>query len=120
MINQAAAQVWARAGAEGVVVAGRRLEKLEETVAKVRALNNGNTKALAVRTDLLKDADVKNLFVQTVQHFGRAPDVVLANAGAVDTVAIGDHKVEDWWQSVVRGTMKPFLSSVNSVRRVST
>ncbi|KAK4942964.1 hypothetical protein LTR10_017348 [Elasticomyces elasticus] len=96
-IGAAAALVWARAGAEGVVLAGRRLDKLQETVSQVRALNNGNTKVLAVRTDLVKDGDVENLFAQTIKTFGRSPDVVLANAGAVATVPIGEQSPDDWW-----------------------
>ena len=98
---QAAAKVWARAGAEGVVVAGRRLDKLEETASEVQALNNGKTKVLAVRTDLVKDTDVENLFAQTIKTFGRSPDVVLANAGTVETIKIGEHNTDDWWDSLV-------------------
>jgi hypothetical protein len=40
--NQASAVVWARAGAEGIALAGRRLEKLEETASQIRALKNGS------------------------------------------------------------------------------
>jgi hypothetical protein len=36
---QAAAEVWVRAGAEGVVIAGRRAERLEEVAASLRALS---------------------------------------------------------------------------------
>ena len=99
-VGAAAAMVWARAGAEGVVLAGRRLEKLEETAEKVRSTNNGRTKVLSVQTDLIKDKDVENLFKQTINTFGRIPDVVLANAGIVQNLPIGEHAVDDWWNIV--------------------
>ena len=97
------------------MVAGRRLDKLEETVAKVHGLNNGNTKALAVQTDLLKDSDVANLFAQTVKTFGRSPEVVLSNAGAVEELKIGEHKVDDWWQQLVSCHIYPTSKLVCSL-----
>ncbi|KAK5211634.1 hypothetical protein LTR41_003095 [Exophiala xenobiotica] len=96
-IGAASAIVWARAGAEGIALAGRRLEKLEETASQIRALKNGSTKLLAVPTDVTKDADVANLFAQTVKTFGRSPDVVLSNAGAVEVGPMGEQGVDVWW-----------------------
>ncbi|KAK5194053.1 hypothetical protein LTR47_005356 [Exophiala xenobiotica] len=97
-IGAASAVVWARAGAEGIALAGRRLEKLEETASQIRALKNGSkTKVLAVPTDVTKDADVANLFAQTVKTFGRSPDVVLSNAGAVEVGPMGEQGVDVWW-----------------------
>jgi len=99
--HQAAAKVWARAGARGVVIAGRRVDKLEETASEIRTLSNGKIEALAVQTDLVRDTDVENLFAQIIKTFGRSPDVVLANAGAVESVAIGEQNTDDWWNIVV-------------------
>ncbi|KAK5462678.1 hypothetical protein LTS15_002390 [Exophiala xenobiotica] len=97
-IGAASAVVWARAGAQGIALAGRRPEKLEETASQIRALKNGSkTKVLAVPTDVTKDADVANLFAQTVKTFGRSPDVVLSNAGAVEVGPMGDQGVDVWW-----------------------
>jgi hypothetical protein len=80
----------------------RRLEKLEETASQIRALNNGGkTKVLAVPTDVTKDADVANLFAQTVKTFGRSPDVVLSNAGAVEVGPMGEQGVDVWWGILV-------------------
>lgn len=107
--HQAAAEVWARAGAEGIVVAGRRLAKLQETVLKVRAINHGKTKAVAVQTDLAKDADVANLFAETSKTFGRSPDVVLSNAGVVAEARVGEQSPEDWWNVMVSGSPKTFI-----------
>lgn len=89
--------MWVRAGAEGVVVAGRRLEKLEETATALKALGKG-TKILTVKTDLTVSSDVQNLFTQTVKTFGRPADLVLANAGVVrEMLPVGEEKVDDWW-----------------------
>ena len=84
-----------------MILAGRRLQKLEETAVQVRAL--GRSKVLTVQTDLVVDGDVENLFAQATNTFGRLPDVVLSNAGAVedDLVPAGEHDVEAWWNLVV-------------------
>lgn len=99
--HQAAAEVWARAGAEGIVVAGRRLANLEETATEVRAINNGKTKIIAVQADLAKDSDVANLFAETLKTFGRSPDVVLANAGVLIEGKVGEKSPDDWWDAMV-------------------
>jgi NADP-dependent 3-hydroxy acid dehydrogenase YdfG len=82
-------------------VAGRRLDKLQETVLKVQAINNGKTKTIAVQTDLLKDTDVANLFAETIKTFGRSPNVVLSNAGVVAEAKIGKQSPNDWWEVMV-------------------
>ena len=60
-----------------VVLAGRRIEALEETVA-MAGTAKGN--ALAVPTDITDPAAVRALFSQTEQAFGRL-DVLFNNAG---------------------------------------
>ncbi|KEF63670.1 uncharacterized protein A1O9_01648 [Exophiala aquamarina CBS 119918] len=95
-LGAAAAEVWARASAEGVVVAGRRLNKLQETVA-----------------DLAKDTDVGKLFTETIRTFGRSPDVVMANAAVVaDEANVGDFSPNNWWDSMVGSGS---ISDVNAV-----
>ena len=89
-----------------MVIAGRRVDKLEETALEVRALNNGKTKILVVQTDLVRDADVEHLFAQTIKAFGRPPDVVLANAGNIENASIGEQDTDDWWNILVRYTYK--------------
>ena len=99
---QAAAAVWVRAQAEGVVIIGRRAEKLEETAAHLRKISQG-TKILTVKTDLTVDADVENVFKQIQKTFGRPADVVLANAGGVANLAsAGEEPVDRWWKVFVR------------------
>lgn len=101
MFVQGVAKVWAEAGAEGVVIAGRRVEKLEEVAVEIRKL--GNATVLPVRTDLKVASDVDNLFAQVVKTFGRTADVVVANAGWVsDIKPMAQEDVATWWSVHVR------------------
>ena len=110
-----------------MILAGRRLQKLEETAAQVRAL--GGSKVLTVQTDLVIDGDVENLFAQATKTFGRLPDVVLSNAGVVedDLVPAGEHDVEAWWNIVVSKSVRErcanlgfYQLTVSSLNRAST
>jgi NAD(P)-dependent dehydrogenase (short-subunit alcohol dehydrogenase family) len=100
--HQAIARIWVRAGAEGVAISGRRKEKLDETVRSLEDLNTGSTKFLAVRTDVSKEADTTNLFAQVNKTFGRAADVVFANAGVgPPPVPLAEDDVKTWWSTFV-------------------
>lgn len=84
--------------AEGynVVLAGRRIEPLQEVIAE----SGAGGKALAVPTDVSKVESVQALFAATVAKFGRV-DVLFNNAG----VGNPPGSFEDWsleqWQGVV-------------------
>ena len=98
---QAAAAVWARAGASGIVIAGRRTFKLEEVAQNLRAKYPAS-KIIAIRTDVTVPGDVENLFQKTKEEFGRCPDVVLANAGVMEKHnKIAEQDVEEWWDTMV-------------------
>lgn len=103
---QAAAHVWIRVGAAGVVIAGRREAKLQETAARLRRAADtsvGNsTRILPVQTDVTVSEEVERLFGEIKDVFGRAPDVVLACAGWVAPAAkMGEDPVENWWEIYV-------------------
>jgi NAD(P)-dependent dehydrogenase (short-subunit alcohol dehydrogenase family) len=102
--EQAAAKVWVRAGAAGVVIAGRRKDKLDETVHELERFNkDGITKILAVATDLKVEAQVTHLFQQVNDTFGRPADVVIANAGMLsDAKLLAEDSVSNWWNVWVR------------------
>ena len=105
--------MWVRAQAEGVVIIGRRADRLEETASKLRNISHG-TKILTVKTDLTVDADVENVYKQIQKTFGRPADVVLANAGAVDELAnIADDPVDKWWKVHVGSSFPPAESPVH-------
>ena len=76
-----------------VVLAGRRIEALEETVAMA-----GTTKgsALAVSTDITDPVAVRALFSQTEQAFGRL-DLLFNNAGVgIPSAELEDVTAEQW------------------------
>lgn len=75
-IGRAAALAFARHGA-AVVLAGRRRTELEAVRAEIES-NAG--RAIAVPTDVQRDADVVNLVETAVETFGRL-DVAFNNAG---------------------------------------
>jgi NAD(P)-dependent dehydrogenase (short-subunit alcohol dehydrogenase family) len=102
MPRQAVARVWVMAGAEGVVIAGRRQEKLDEVIASTKEYNKGSTKVIGVKTDVKIDADTDNLFELVKATFGRPADVVYANAGWVSELKpSAEESVETWWSVYV-------------------
>ena len=81
----------------GVVLAGRRRERLEETA---RAGGAGESAMLVVPTDVGDPQSVRRLFARAVETFGRI-DLLFNNAGtAAPAVAIEDVTPEQW-QAVV-------------------
>jgi NAD(P)-dependent dehydrogenase (short-subunit alcohol dehydrogenase family) len=96
------ARIWVIAGAEGVVIAGRRQEKLDEVIASTKQYNKGSTKVIGVKTDVKIDTDTDNLFEHVKTTFGRPADVVYANAGWVsDLKPSAEESVETWWSVYV-------------------
>jgi NAD(P)-dependent dehydrogenase (short-subunit alcohol dehydrogenase family) len=85
------------AGGWQVVLAGRRLQPLQDVVA----LSGAPERALAVAADVTQEASVVALFDATVQKFGRV-DVLFNNAGtsAPPGVLLEDLTLADW-QKVV-------------------
>jgi NAD(P)-dependent dehydrogenase (short-subunit alcohol dehydrogenase family) len=80
-----------------VVVAGRRKEELDKTVAMAKA---GGGKMLAVRTDVGKPEDVKALFAETKKTFGRL-DFLFNNAGFGAPPVPMEELPFETWKSVV-------------------
>jgi NAD(P)-dependent dehydrogenase (short-subunit alcohol dehydrogenase family) len=81
---------------EAVVLAGRRLEALEETVF----LSGAGDRALAVATDVADPASVNTLFEGAVERFGRI-DVLFNNAGRGAPPAPFDELPVETWDKVV-------------------
>src|SRR5690349_10332884 len=61
-----------------VVVAGRRKEELDKTIAMAKS---GGGRMVAVRTDVSKPEEVKALFAATQKAFGGRLDFLFNNAG---------------------------------------
>jgi len=97
-IGAAAAKIWARAGAFGIVIAARSKERLEAVARELVAINS-KLIVLAVPTDITIEKDVQNLYAQTQQKFGRHADVLMNVAGYLEEAKlIGEQNVDAWWK----------------------
>ena len=107
-IGKAAAGALAKAGAK-VVVAGRREN---EGQAVVQAIEKAGGKALFVKTDVTREADVKALVDQTVATFGRL-DIAFNNAGTEGQMGLTtDTQTAEHYQSVFDINVKGILLSM--------
>jgi len=79
-----------------LVLAGRRLETLEETAA---LLSESAPKALCIATDVTDKSSVDSLFASIAEHFGRL-DLLFNNAGIGINAAIEDLQANDWLQVI--------------------
>ena len=111
-IGRACALALHRAG-YAVVLAGRRREALDETIARADAERQ---RLLAVPTDVGDPASVKALFAQTQQAFGRL-DVLFNNAGmGAPTIPMEDLSYEQWKAVVDVNLTGPFLCTQEAFR----
>ena len=85
--------------AEGcsVVLAGRRVEPLERTIAEA---GEAGSRLLAVPTDVGDPAAVKALFAKTVERFGRL-DILFNNAGMGAPGVLLEELTYEQWKAVV-------------------
>ncbi len=100
-----------------VVIAGRHMDKLEETLGL--AGSAGKERGLAVVTDVTDQASVKNLFAKTLEKFGRV-DFLFNNAGMAGPDASGtplmDIKLESWKRVIDTNLTGTFLCAQEAVR----
>src|SRR6201997_78937 len=89
--GKAAAVALAKEGF-AAVIAGRRLDRLEEVA---REIEGAGGDVLAVPTDVTDPASIKNLFIKTKERFGRL-DVLFNNAGFGAAAPIEELAVERW------------------------
>ena len=78
-VGACTAELFASEGAK-VVIAARRVEKLEEAANKIKSQGG---EVLAVKCDVSNEEDVINLFKETVKAFGTV-DVLMNNAGVLE------------------------------------
>lgn len=79
----------AEAGAN-VIIAGRNSDEAEKAASE---LTGKNFKALAVKTDVSKEEDVKNMVLQAVKTFGSI-DILVNNAGIFPFMTVSQIKTE--------------------------
>ena len=90
-IGQGIALRFAKEGAK-VVVNGRSEEAMQETLDMIKKA--GGT-AIGIAADVSDQAQVKRLVAETIKKFGRL-DVMVNNAGIVDTASITEMSAETW------------------------
>ncbi len=96
-----------------VVLAGRRVEALQETIKIAQA---SEPHVLAVSTDVTDPASVRALFQRTEEGFGRL-DVLFNNAGAgIPAAQLEDVTYEQWQRVVATNLTGPFLCTQEAFR----
>ena len=95
-----------------VVIAGRRMEPLEETAKEAGA----DAAILAVQTDVGDPDSVRALFARTTEAFGRL-DVLFNNAGhGAPRVPLEDLTYEDWQRVVDTNLTGTFLCTQEAIK----
>jgi len=111
-IGRASALVLHREG-YSVVLAGRRVEALNETIALITA---DSSRLLAVPTDVTDPVSVAALFEKTRATFGRL-DLLFNNAGSgAPPVHLEDLTIEDWKRVVDVNLSGPFYCTQEAFR----
>jgi NAD(P)-dependent dehydrogenase (short-subunit alcohol dehydrogenase family) len=105
-IGQAMALAFAREGAQ-VAVAGRRKNKLEETL---RLLQDTGCSALALECDVTKAADTIRAAKSAEEVFGKL-NVLVNNAGALSVSTVETISEDDWDDVMTTNIKGPFLMS---------
>jgi len=96
-----------------VVLAGRRLEPLQQTVALSAA---DSARVLCVPTDVGKPEPVRELFAQAAQTFGRL-DLLFNNAGSFTPgIPLEELSYEQWQATVDVNLTGPFLCAQQAIR----
>ena len=96
-----------------VVLAGRRVEPLEETISEG---GGDDSRAIAVPTDVGNPESVANLFEKAEATFGRL-DVLFNNAGiGSPRMNMEDLPVEDWQRVVDTNLTGSFVCAQHAIR----
>ncbi|WP_030989236.1 SDR family NAD(P)-dependent oxidoreductase [Streptomyces sp. NRRL WC-3744] len=116
-IGRGVALALAREGAQ-VVVAGRRRDPLDRTVALIEAEGG---KGLAVTADVSRAEDLRALVDTAVDRFGSL-DVAVNNAGVLRGRgrAVGDLAEEDWRRMLDINATGVFLALQTQIARMRT
>lgn len=96
-----------------VALAGRRVDRLQQTIGESNA---SETHAIAVQTDVTSPDSVRALFARTRDAFGRL-DLLFNNAGiATPPVALEDLPFDQWKSVVDTNLTGAFLCTQEAVR----
>ncbi|MBS1840953.1 MAG: SDR family oxidoreductase [Acidobacteria bacterium] len=103
-IGRSSALAFAREGAK-VAVVGRRVEKLQEAVAEIKATGG---EAIAVACDVSRAADVQNAIAKVVAAYGKL-NILVNNAGVLSVSTIEEISEEEWDSLMAANLKGPFL-----------
>lgn len=107
-IGAGIAEMFVAEGAS-VVMAARRMDRLEERAKKL------GPKSLAVKTDVTKETDVLALFQAAIKTFG-VPHILVNNAGFADHTPTDELSFERWNEIVATNLSSVFLCSREALR----
>ncbi len=111
-IGKAAAKALLHGGFR-VVLTGRNLEKLNLAIQEI---GGSNLDCLAVACNVGKPEEVKHLFSEITQHFGRI-DVLFNNAGmGAPAIPMEELSYEQWMNVVNTNLCGAFLCSQEAIR----
>lgn len=113
-------QVFAEEGCHVVIADFAPLEKTQEACKKLE--EEFDIKTLAVKADISKEEDVRNIFKQTLDKFGTV-DFLMNNAGlmgpsSIETITV--EKIQRYEHVTVEGTMlmcREFVKMCNDQKR---
>lgn len=115
-IGKAAAKALLNGGYQ-VVLTGRNHEKLKQAIEDI---GGNNQNCLAVSCDVGKPEEVKQLFSEIKNHFGRL-DVLFNNAGmGAPAIPMEDLSYEQWMNVVNANLCGAFLCSQEAIRMMKS
>ena len=100
-IGRATALAFAHKGAK-VVIASRRVQESLETVHLVK---KAGSEAIFVKTDVTKEAEVKNLIAMAVETYGHL-DFAFNNAGTLGLLGSTVNQTEENWNQIIDTNLK--------------
>ncbi|KAK0122129.1 hypothetical protein ONS95_010389 [Cadophora gregata] len=105
---------FAKAGPKAIVLVARTPEPLEEVRKEIQAINK-DIEVLAVPTDLLNADSIASLWGKVKEKFGHA-DVLVNNAGTLNSGPIADSEVDKWWSDFETNVKGVFLLTQGFLR----
>src|SRR4030042_1325494 len=102
-MGRAIALQFAREGCD-VVITALHIEGARKVAEEINALGR---QSLAIKADISKSAEVKDMVAQTIKKFGKI-DILVNNAGGVSGIKGGDSETatEEDWDKVLSVNLK--------------
>lgn len=113
-IGRATALLFAKEGAKVVVNYLSSEDKALEVVEKIEGIGS---KAIAIKCDVSKDSEVKEMIAKTIEVFGRI-DVLVNNAGIVYDVPFTEKTVDQWKQTLEINLIGAFICAKYASREM--